>query len=67
MNSRGVDHLLEIYHSLQRQAKGQLPNRHPDLGELIAIDGTLIDAVASMSWADYRDGSKKPRSISGST
>jgi len=61
MNSRGVEQLLEMYHVLQRQAKGQLPNRHPDLGELVAIDGTLIDAVASMYWADYRDGSKKAK------
>ena len=61
MNSRGVEQLLEMYHILQRQAKGQLPNRHPDLGELVAIDGTLIDAVASMYWADYRDGSKKAK------
>lgn len=61
MNSRGVEQLLEVYHILQRQAKGQLPNRHPDLGELVAIDGTLIDAVASMYWADYRDGSKKAK------
>lgn len=61
MNSRGVEQLLQMYHLLQRQAKGLLPNRHPDLGELVAIDGTLIDAVASMYWADYRDGSKKAK------
>ena len=61
MNSRGVDQLLQMYHLLQHQAKGQLPNRHPDLGELVAIDGTLIDAVASMHWADFRDGSKKAK------
>jgi len=61
MNSRGVEQLLEMYHLLQHQAKGLLPNRHPDLGELVAIDGTLIDAVASMYWADYRDGSKKAK------
>jgi hypothetical protein len=61
MNTRGVDQLLQMYHILQRQAKGQLPANHPGLGELIAIDGSLIDAVASMQWADYRDGSKKAK------
>lgn len=61
MNSRGVDQLLQMYHILQRQAKGQLPASRPHLGDLIGIDGSLIDAVASMQWADYRDGSKKAK------
>lgn len=61
MNTRGVDQLLQMYHILQRRAKGQLPASHPHLGDLIGIDGSLIDAVASMQWADYRDGSKKAK------
>ena len=61
MNSRGVEQLLEMYHILQRQAKTQLPKGHPHLGDLVGIDGSLIDAVASMQWADYRDGSKKAK------
>lgn len=61
MNSRGVEQLLEMYHILQRQAKKQLPKGHPHLGDLVGIDGSLIDAVASMQWADYRDGSKKAK------
>jgi hypothetical protein len=61
MNTRGVDQLLQMYHILQRQAKGQLPASHSRLGDLIGIDGSLIDAVASMQWADYRDGSKKAK------
>jgi hypothetical protein len=61
MNSRGVEQLLEMCHILQRQAKKQLPNGHPHLGDLVGIDGSLIDAVASMQWADYRDGSKKAK------
>ncbi|MDM8515981.1 IS4 family transposase, partial [Desulfobacterales bacterium HSG16] len=31
------------------------------LGRLVAIDGSLIDAVLSMIWADYRKGSKKAK------
>ena len=61
MNSRGVEQLLEMYHILQSQAKKQLPKGHPHLGDLVGIDGSLIDAVASMQWADYRDGSKKAK------
>jgi IS4 transposase len=35
------------------------------LGNLIAIDGTLIQAVLSMHWADYRSGSKKAKAHFG--
>lgn len=38
-----------------------LPNQYTDLGELVAIDGSLIDAVLSMTWADYRKNSKKAK------
>ena len=38
-----------------------LPKEHIDLGDLCAIDGSLIDAVLSMYWADYRQGSKKAK------
>lgn len=61
MNSRGVEQLLEMYHLIQRRAKSQLPQGHPNLGDLVGIDGSLIDAVASMQWADYRDGAKKAK------
>ncbi|OEU52939.1 MAG: hypothetical protein BA871_09180 [Desulfuromonadales bacterium C00003096] len=32
-----------------------------DLGDLIAVDGSLIDATLSMLWADYRRGAKKAK------
>lgn len=38
-----------------------MPARHPELGKLAALDGLLIDATISMSWADYRKGSKKAK------
>ncbi len=31
------------------------------MGDLVAIDGSLIDAVLSMTWADYRKGAKKAK------
>jgi hypothetical protein len=61
LNSRGLEQLLEVFHLLQGEASGILPKSHKHLGELIAIDGSFIDAVLSMYWADYREGSKKAK------
>ncbi|MBC8018074.1 MAG: IS4 family transposase [Verrucomicrobia bacterium] len=61
MNTRALEQLSEMYHLLQAKAKKLLPVLHPHLGNLVAIDGSLIDSVASMQWADYRDGSKKAK------
>jgi len=38
-----------------------LPNAHKELGQLVGIDGSLIDVTLSMFWADYRKGSKKAK------
>jgi hypothetical protein len=38
-----------------------LPKVHPQLGDLVAIDGSLIDAVCSMTWADYSSTTKKAK------
>ena len=61
MHSRGVTQLLQLFHILQEKARSSLPNLHPQLGELVGIDGSLIDAVPSMHFADYRKGSKKAK------
>jgi hypothetical protein len=61
VNSRGLEQLGHVYEHLQHQASDLLPARHAELGELTAIDGSLIQAVLSMYWADYRDGSKKAK------
>ena len=60
-NSRGLEQFLYVFQNLQNQAHGLLPMRYPELGNLTAIDGSLIDAVLSMTWADYRKGSKKAK------
>jgi len=52
---------LNIYQNLQTQAVDVLPKEHDELGDLIGIDGSLIDACLSMHWADYRKGSKKAK------
>jgi hypothetical protein len=65
INSRGLEQLQYIYENLQTQASAFLPSAHTELGNLIAIDGTLIQAVLSMHWADYRSGSKKAKAHFG--
>ena len=61
INSRGLEQLAHIYQNLQTNAVSILPKEHADLGDLIGIDGSLIDACLSMHWADYRKGSKKAK------
>jgi len=61
INNRGLEQLSHIYQNLQAQAISDLPKEHDELGDLISIDGSLIDACLSMQWADYRKGSKKAK------
>ena len=61
LNTRGLEQLLFVYEKLQAQATATLPKAHPQLGDLVAIDGTLIDAVCSMTWADYSSTTKKAK------
>ena len=60
-NNRGLEQLSHIYQNLQAQAIADLPKEHDELGDLISIDGSLIDACLSMQWADYRKGAKKAK------
>lgn len=61
INTRGLEQLSHIYQNLQSQAIEVLPKEHDELGDLISIDGSLIDACLSMQWADYRKGAKKAK------
>jgi len=60
-NSRGLEQFFYVFENLQAQATQLLPEKHPELGTLIGIDGSLIDATLSMYWADYRKNSKKAK------
>jgi hypothetical protein len=55
--------MVQVYENLQKQATAKIPiaKEMDGLGDLIAVDGTLIDATFSMVWADYRDGAKKAK------
>ena len=61
INTRGLEQLQIVFEKLSCKASGILPNRHSELGNLIALDGSLINATLSMYWADYRQGSKKAK------
>jgi len=64
-NTREVEQFMYIFEHVQKQASHVLPDCHPDLGKLVAIDGSLIDATLSMQWADYRKGAKKAKTHIG--
>jgi hypothetical protein len=61
ISSRGLEQMLELFEKLYVKAAKQLPKGHAELGCLTIIDGSLIDSVLSMYWADYRDGTKKAK------
>ena len=61
ISSRGLEQMLELFKKLYMKAAKLLPKGHAELGDLTIIDGSLIDAVLSMYWADYRDGAKKAK------
>lgn len=61
INNRGLEQLVHVFENLQVRASGMLPAAAAELGQLIGIDGALIDGTLSMRWADYRKGSKKAK------
>lgn len=60
-SSRGVNQMLEIFDRLSRKVSKRLGMAHAHLGNLVAIDGSLIDATLSMTWADYRESANKAK------
>lgn len=63
INSRGLESMVLTYENLQKQTSAKLPmaKDFSDLGDLVAVDGSLITATLGMSWADYRNGAKKAK------
>ena len=61
LNERGLEQFLHVFQNLFKQASNQIPKEFSELGDLVAIDGSLIDSVLSMVWADYRKGTKKAK------
>jgi len=65
INYRGLEQLIETFNSLYKEAASKLPDKFSGLGDLVAIDGSLIDATLSMHWADYRKHSNKAKTHMG--
>ena len=65
INTRGLEQLVEVFDDLVKQSGTLIPTQFSHLGTLVAIDGSLIDSVMSMEWADYRTGSKKAKAHIG--
>lgn len=61
INTRGLEQLTEIFTVLAKEARTVIPAQHAHLGNLVAIDGSSIDAVMSMEWADYSSTQKKAK------
>lgn len=63
INTRGLEQMVHVYENLQKQAtqKLRIAKEFSDLGDLIAVDGSLITATMSMTWADYRQGANKAK------
>ena len=61
INTRGLEQLQFIFQALCKKAQGSIKKEYSDLGELVSIDGSLINATLSMYWADYRSNSKKAK------
>lgn len=61
VNTRGLEQIIYVFNDVCKQAREILPKEHTLLGDLVAIDGSLIDATLSMYWADYRKNTKKAK------
>jgi len=61
IHTRGLPQMLEVFERLGRKAAKVIGIKHEALGELRAIDGSLIDATLSMEWADYTTKTHKAK------
>lgn len=65
LNERGLEQFSFIFEALKTITVNQPRTSYDEFGKLVAIDGSLIDAVLSMHWADYRKNSKKAKAHVG--
>ncbi len=59
--TRGATQMLQVFDRLSMTVSKRLRIVHAELGNLVAIDGSLIDASLSMTWADYTSFSNKAK------
>ena len=63
--TRGSQQLLELVDRLAKQVGKRLQVPHLAVGELVAIDGSLIEASLSMHWAEYSTPQRKAKAHLG--
>jgi hypothetical protein len=63
--SRGVPPMLALVDRLSKKVSKRLKIEHLDLGDLKAIDGSLIEASLSMAWAEYSSTQRKAKAHLG--
>lgn len=51
--TRGSLQMIELADRLSKKVSKRLKVAHIELGDLVAIDGSLMEASLSMTWADY--------------
>ena len=59
--SRGSTQMVELVDRLSRKACKCVGISYAELGHLVVIDGSLIAACLSMTWADYRKNVRKAK------
>lgn len=59
--SRGSRQLIELVDRLSKKASKCVGISYAELGRLVVIDGSLMGACLSMTWADYRKHVRKAK------
>ncbi len=62
---RGSQQMVELVERLAKQASKRLKIAYPELGPLVALDGSLIQACLSMRWAEYSSTQRKAKAHVG--
>ena len=62
---RGSPQMFELMDRLSKQASKRLKIAYPELGPLVALDGSLIQACLSMRWAQYSSTQRKAKAHVG--
>ena len=62
---RGSQQMFELLDRLAKQASKRLKIAYPELGPLVALDGSLIEACLSMRWAEYSSTHRKAKAHLG--
>ncbi len=65
INTRGLEQMIHVFTELQRIAADTLPIKQEQLGDIVAIDGSFIEATLTMEWADYRGTVNKAKAHVG--